>query len=262
VRLQRWLPKTIQLAGGVRIGGMGRRIHMIGTGSNAIVTTHTATLTQVGGFGNAAALILHFDGPGFVDSSINAYTVTANGNAAISTAQSKFGGAAAEFDGSDGYVSVTGANLAVGVGNWTMQAWIRIAANNFDERCIIQFGSAYTAGLYVYPAAGGDNVAAWLDDGLSFQARSGPIPDETWVHVLASKDTNTVRVFLNGVKSTNDYTITSATTTANITTTNVRIGGADDYSGIFPGYIDDVVIEPGRVVDANFTPPTAPYPNP
>jgi hypothetical protein len=73
VRLQRWLPKTIQVAGGVRVGGMGRRIHMIGTGSNATITPHTATLTQVGGFGNAAALIMHFDGPGFVDSSANAY---------------------------------------------------------------------------------------------------------------------------------------------------------------------------------------------
>ena len=262
VRFQRWLPKTIQVAGGVKVGAMGRVVHLIGTSSGAIIDTQAATLTQVGGFGSPAALILHFDGTTFVDSSTNAYTVTANGNAALSATQSKFGDKAAAFDGNDGFVETTGAALALGVGNWAVQTWIRLDAGNFDERAIIQFGPDYgDPGLYVYPS-GGDNLIAWLDDGLQFEALSDPIPDATWVHVLASKDGNTVRVFVDGIKSSSDYTITSATATANITTTTVRVGGADDYTAIFAGYIDDVVIEPGRVVDANFTPPTAAYPNP
>ena len=262
VRLQRWLPKTIQVAGGVRVGAMGRVIHMIGTSSGAIIDTKPATLTQVGGFGSAAALILHFDGTTFADSSANAYTVTANGNAALSAAQSKFGGKAAAFDGSDGFVTVTGANLAVGVGNWTVQAWVRIDAGNTNELAIIQFGTAFgDPGLYVYPS-GGDNLIAWLDDGLQFEALSAPIPDATWVHVLASKEGSTVRVFVGGVKSSSDYTISGSTATSNITATTVQVGGAEAYTAIFAGYIDDVVIEPGRVVDANFTPPTAAYPNP
>jgi hypothetical protein len=262
VRLQRWLPKTIQVAGGVRVGAMGRVIHMIGTSSSAIIDTKPATLTQVGGFGSPAALILHFDGTTFVDSSTNAYTVTANGNAALSATQYKFGGKAAAFDGSDGFVTVTGANLAVGVGNWAAQAWIRLDAGNTNELAIIQFGTAFgDPGLYVYPS-GGDNLIAWLDDGLQFEALSGPIPDATWVHVLASKEGSTVRVFVGGIKSSSDYTISGSTATSNITATTVQVGGAEAYTAIFAGYIDDVVIEPGRVVDANFTPPTAAYPNP
>ena len=262
VRIQRWLPKTIQVAGGVRVGAMGRVIHMIGTSSGAVIGTRAATLTQVGGFGSPAALILHFDGTSFVDSSTNGYAVTANGNAALSATQSKFGGKAAAFDGNDGFVTVTGANLALGVGNWAVQAWIRLDAGNFDERAIIQFGTDYgDPGLYIYPS-GGDNLIAWLDDGLQFEALSGPIPDATWVHVLASKEGSTVRVFVGGIKSSSDYTISGSTATSNITTTTVQVGGAEAYVAIFDGYIDDVVIEPGRVVNANFTPPTAAYPNP
>jgi len=262
VRLQRWLPKTIQVAGGVRVGGMGRRIHMIGTGSNATITPHTATLTQVGGFGNAAALILHFDGPGFVDSSANAYPVVASGNAAISTAQSKFGAAAAEFDAFDGFVTATGAGLAMGVGNWTMQAWIRINSGDTNtEHMIAQFGVGYSSALGVVNYNSEWN-AGWFDDNFTPEALSNAIPIETWTHVLVSKEAQTVRVFVNGIKSTDDYVITGPTSTANITTTTVQVGGADQYAAIFPGYIDDVVVEPGRVVDANFTPPTAPYPNP
>jgi hypothetical protein len=262
VRLQRWLPKTLQVAGGVRIGGMGRRIHMIGTGSNAIVTTHPATLTQVGGFGNAAALILHFDGPGFVDSSINAYTVTANGNAVISTAQSKFGGAAAEFDGSDGFVTATGAGLAVGVANWTLQGWIRINSGDTNtEHMIAQFGTGYDSALGVINT-NGEWFAGWFDESFTPEALSNALTVGTWIHVLASKEAQTVRVFVNGVKSPDDYIITGPTATSNITSNTLLVGGNDYAGAIFPGYIDDVVLEPGRVVDANFTPPTAPYPNP
>jgi hypothetical protein len=262
VRLQRWLPKTIQVAGGVRIGGMGRRIHMIGTGSNAIITTNPATLTQVGGFGNAAALILHFDGPGFVDSSANAYPVVASGNAVISTAQFKFGGAAAEFDGSDGFVTATGAGLAVGVANWTLQGWIRINSGDTNtEHMIAQFGTGYDSALGVINT-NGEWFAGWFDESFTPEALSNALTVGTWIHVLASKEAQTVRVFVNGVKSPDDYVITGPTATSNITSNTLLVGGNDYAGAIFPGYIDDVVVEPGRVVDANFTPPTAPYPNP
>jgi hypothetical protein len=209
-----------------------------------------------------AALILHFDGTTFVDSSTNGYTVTANGNATLSATQSKFGGKAAALDGNNGLVTVTGANLALGTGNWTVQAWIRLNAGNFDERAVVQFGTGFgDPGLYIYPS-GGNNLIAWLDDGLQFEALSNPVSDATWVHVLASKQGSIVRVFVNGIKSSGDYTISGSTTTSNITTTTVQVGGAEAYAAIFDGYIDDVVIEPGRVVNANFTPPTTAYPNP
>jgi hypothetical protein len=264
VRIQRWLPKTVQVNTGAMVGSICRKANLIiRPSTSAIITPGSGTVTQIGGFGSSAALILHFDGPTLLDSSANAYPVVATGTAALSTTQSKFGGKAAIFDGNDGFMSVTGPNLALGIGNWTVQAWVWLGVGNLNnEMAILQFGTAFgDPGLYVYPT-GGDNLIAWLDDGFLFEALSAPIPTATWIHVLASKDASTLRVFVNGVKSNNDYAVTGPTPTANITATTVHVGGAEAYAQIFHGSIDDVVIEPGRVVDANFTPPTAPYPNP
>ena len=265
VRLQTWLPVTLQTAGGVRIGGIGRAINLVGGTSGAIITPHQVTLTQVGGIAGGAALVLHFDGPGFVDSSTNGYPVTASGNAAISTAQKKVGAGSLAVSGFDGIISATGAQLALSVGNWTVSCWVYLNSGGFDERCILQLGPNYgNPGIYVYPYGAGNSIA-WFDGGF-FEAVSDTIPEDTWVHVLASKEANTLRLYVNGTTVTESghstYEITSATGTANITGTTVHVGGADRYSFLHDGYIDEVVIEPGRVVNADFTPPTGPYPFP
>lgn len=234
------------------------RIRKVEIPAAAITVAAVSPTILASGSGTPAALILHFDGTTLVDSSVNNYTVTASGNAALSDTQSKFGGKSLSLDGFDGFVETTGAELALGTGNWTVQAWIRLEAGNTDERCILQFGTNYGPGLWIYPS-GGDSLVAWLDDSLTFEAFSDPITEETWVHVLASKENTTLRVFVGGVKSTSDYTLSGSTSTSNITSTTVRVGGSDDYTAIFNGYIDDAVIEPGRVVTTNFTPPTTAY---
>jgi len=265
VRIQTWLPISVQVAGGVRVGGIGRVINLVGGTSGAIITPHQATLTQVGGIVGGAALVLHFDGPGFVDSSTNGYPVTAIGNAAISTAEKKVGPGSLVIDASDGIVTATGAQLALSVGNWTVSCWVYLNSGGFDERCILQLGPNYgDPGIYVYPYGTGNSIA-WFDGGF-FEAVSDTIPEDTWVHVLASKEANTLRLYVNGTTITESghstYEITSATGTANITGTTVHVGGAERYSFLHDGYIDEVVIEPGRVVNADFTPPTGPYPFP
>ena len=58
----------------------------------------------------------------FTDSSNSSYTVTANGNAQISTAQSKFGSASMYFDGTGDYLTVSNATASdvFGSGDFTM----------------------------------------------------------------------------------------------------------------------------------------------
>jgi hypothetical protein len=74
------------------------------------------------------ALLLHMDGSNgsttFTDSSSNALTVTANGNAQISTAQSKFGGASAAFDGDGDFLSIaSNVAFAFGAAAFTIECW-------------------------------------------------------------------------------------------------------------------------------------------
>jgi hypothetical protein len=82
------------------------------------------------------SLLLHGDGTNgsttIIDSSPSPKTVTAVGNAQISTAQSKFGGASLLFDGSgDGAIISTGLNDFTMTSNtYTLEAWARPAATS------------------------------------------------------------------------------------------------------------------------------------
>jgi hypothetical protein len=59
-----------------------------------------------------------------IDSSPSPKTVTAFGNAQISTAQSKFGGSSIAFDGTGDYLTVPdNDNFALGNGNFTIECW-------------------------------------------------------------------------------------------------------------------------------------------
>lgn len=76
-------------------------------------------------------LLLHCDGTNgsttFTDSAGTPNTMTASGNAAITTSQSKFGGASGDFDGTGDYVKPTSAtNFGIFDGAYTIEAWARI----------------------------------------------------------------------------------------------------------------------------------------
>ncbi|MEJ0012775.1 MAG: hypothetical protein WDM94_09155 [Bauldia sp.] len=61
----------------------------------------------------------------FVDSSASGRTITANGNAQVDTAQAKFGGASALFDGAGDYLTVpASADFNFGTGDFTVETLI------------------------------------------------------------------------------------------------------------------------------------------
>ena len=75
-------------------------------------------------------LMLHFNGndgsTNFVDSSFGNRSVTANGNAQIDTAQSKFGSASGLFDGAGDYLSLADSDdWNFGSGDFTIDSWVR-----------------------------------------------------------------------------------------------------------------------------------------
>ena len=91
---------------------------------------------------NNVSLLLHGDGTNgsttITDSSLTPKTVTAVGNAQISTAQSKFGGASIAFDGTGDYLTVPdNADFEFGSGNFTIEGWIYSTAGTDTFRAII-----------------------------------------------------------------------------------------------------------------------------
>lgn len=209
----------------------------------------------------SVSLLLHFDGENgsttFTDSSSNALTVTPYGDAAISTAQSKFGGASAYFDQNGDYAVVIPSSPATdfGTGDFTIEFWVRVTSTTGVQVIWSRWNNS------------GDNVIQMYLMGDSLYVNSptvahlaGTLTEEQWHHIALCRDDGDIAAYVDGVQQVayaygNDITSTS----------DFVLGANDLGSGganWFGGYIDELRITKGVArYTANFTPPTAPFPN-
>ena len=216
------------------------------------------------------SLLLHMDGANgrttFTDSSATPKTVTAVGDAKISTAQSKFGGASGYFDGVGAYLTVPySSGFAFDAGEFCVEHWVFPESGNPSICDLVASNSA------VFPGNGwairlrtGDKPIAGLStSGSDYIGLEGTItiPLNTWAHLALVRVGNTASLYVNGLLSV------SATITGSQNNTNDPIfigknGAVADSTWNFKGYIDDVRITKGVArYTANFTPPTEPFPN-
>lgn len=218
------------------------------------------------------ALLLAMDGTNgsttFTDDSSNNFTVTANGNTAISTTESKFGGASAYFDGSGDYLQLSYDNsLDIGNGNgdWTLECWVRMPSIPSDSMDIM--GSSLGGGNqakwliamnmgtdFLYSANrvgfvtynGGANQ--WINASYTWQA-------DTWYHIAVVHDSGTTTMYVDGTSvGSISYNIPAVNA-------GIRVGTDGEGYKYFAGYMDDVRITKGTArYTSNFTPPTAAHP--
>jgi hypothetical protein len=215
------------------------------------------------------SLLLHGDGTNgsttITDSSPSPKTVTAVGNAQISTAQSKFGDASIAFDGNNDYLDSSDASLALSTGNFTIELFVNRAGNPststatsslFDFRtsepsvnahAYIQGSSAGQALRFTYYVNGVDRIIS------STQATTG-----VWRHLAIVRNNSVTTMYIDGVS---EGTWADA---SNYTSSTLRVSGRfAAISGNFlslNGYIDDLRITNGVArYTANFTPPTAAF---
>lgn len=218
------------------------------------------SLPAEGGGGSGPTLLMHFDGTNgsttFTDSSPNARTVTATGNAAISTAQSKFGGASAYFDGNNSYLSVDSSGMDIGTGDFTVELWaywLTVPSHADSLLNVNDYG-----GLSVY-RDGGTYVVNKLvvSDRITNQFQADFLPNaEQWYHIAISRASGTMRVFIDGVLL--GSAVSNSTNYANGT---LQIGGSVDGSDwSLHGYIDEFRVVKGTAIYTDdFTPPAAPF---
>ena len=219
-------------------------------------------------FFSNVSLLLHGNGTNgstvITDSSGSPKTVTAVGNAQISTAQSKFGGASIAFDGNGDYLTVpNNTAFEFGSGDFTLEAWgyfVNFAAN--DGNVVASKGVTDSVGTQFYSlqANGSGSIIFFFGSGTPFL--TGPILSvNTWVHLAVTRSANVFTLWVNGSSS--------ATTTSS---TSLAVGGpliigSQSYNPgainrTMTGYIDDLRITKGIArYTANFTPPTAPFPD-
>jgi len=220
------------------------------------------------------SLILHFDGDNndtFTTNSsvVGGQTIAFSGNAIISSADSKFGGSSAYFDGS------TSTKISVspiipnnfGYNDFTIEAWVKIDDTicDTDGPCIVEIGShagLNTDGIILMVGYRDTNWIAWgwlgnnTDDGGTLSYTSNHITPGVWTHLALTRQGNTFRMFIDGIQGSED--IREANIIASDNT--IQIGGSLNNASAneFGGYIDEVrVIQGVALYTSNFTPPTA-----
>jgi hypothetical protein len=206
------------------------------------------------------SLLLHGDGTNgsttITDSSLRPKTVTAFGNAQISTAQSKFGGSSIAFDGTGDYITAApNPEFSFGTAAFTIEMWIR--ANAFSDVNVwfdTRLGGASSLGIVIFTNSSGQIV---VYSGATAFITSTGVSTNQWYHIAVARESNTLRLFIDGINSG------SATIANNFSDQNFFSGKTNEAASNFVnGYIDDLRITKGVArYTANFTPPTAPFPD-
>jgi hypothetical protein len=211
------------------------------------------------------SLLLHMDGADgsttFTDSSSNALTVTAVGDAQIDTSQSKFGGASGLLDGTGDYLQLPNVSaMDLGAGDFTVEGFVRPAASGASQIILAyNYYSSGDPGFAFY--RNGTSQLALFRNGSAIAA-GGTVAQGAWSHVALVRSSGTAYLYLDGVLA--DSAAMSGTFTAN---DNMRIGAskfnaAGAIGTFFNGHIDEFRITPGIArYTAAFTPPTAPFPD-
>jgi hypothetical protein len=207
------------------------------------------------------------DGSGstFVDSSGTPKTITAAGNATQSTAQNKFGGKSALFDGTGDYLTASGSGISVGSGSFTIEGWFYLNSLQSGIRALWAhrdsasgIGGAlltHTGGsvrLYISNNDGSDWQTLDFNTGLSLSSA-------TWHHVALVRHGNTIRSFVDGVAgATTTVLAQQIFTSGNFSLMAGSAAGTQEVDG----YCDDFRLTVGVArYTGGFTPPTAQFPD-
>lgn len=192
----------------------------------------------------------HMDGASGSTSFIDAKgkSITPGGSTQVSTAQSKFGGASAYFNGNTDKLSIVGSSDFNLSGDYTIEFWAnRTALDNYYA--FFELGT-YTNGILF--RARNNTVDLYVNN-VAATGIGPAISANTWHHYAISRVGSTNTVYIDGVS------IGSVTTSgiANSTNGGLLIGDANagnHYS--LKGYIDDFRITKGLArYTSNFTPP-------
>jgi hypothetical protein len=207
--------------------------------------------------------LLHMNGANastsFPDSGPNAVTVTAVGNAQVSTANSMFGGASAVFDGAGDYLSIPdAAGLEIGSNSMTFSCWVRSTtiAGGTAEIFSKRLNNSVYAPIVLYRSGGNISLQMCNSSGAWQLSISGAsITANTWYHVAVVRDSvGNVVLYVNGRNSASGTLTGSA-----IDNADAWLIGGDTNTNYWAGNIDEVLYEHGARWNDNFVVPQNPF---
>ena len=210
-------------------------------------------------------LLLHMDGSDgstlFLDDNGtqgrgNAVVVTAVNQAQIDTAQYKFGGASALFDGTGDYLN-TNAKIPL-TGNFTLEYWIRQTSFAVNRAHFQQYTASTDGRTVCYTQQTTGNVFFTIIDNGATETvsitSSTALSLSTWTHIAIVRNGSTTTMYLDGSN------VGSDTGNQAVQDKELQIGIAGGASNAF-SHIDEFRISNTARYTAAFTPSTEPFTN-
>jgi hypothetical protein len=249
------------------------KVRAVVTGTNAggsLSAASNALGPVTNGIDAFTVLMLHCDGTNgsttITDSSTAAHTMSASGNAHISTAQFKFGTASLSCDGAGDWVqSADSADWNFGSGDFTIDCWVRFSslASGLGGY-VAQFTQTgnQRSFKFEYNVFVGGNILDYSTDGTNeaYQAGTWTPSTDTWYHVATVRSGANLYQFVDGTQVGTTHNI--GVSTLFDSSGPLTVGYSDPGTGNSPlnGWIDEVRVSKGIARwTSNFTPPTAPY---
>jgi hypothetical protein len=191
------------------------------------------------------------------------HTVTANGNAQIDTAQSKFGGASGLFDGTGDYLSIPdSADWDFSGNDFTIDGWWKFNIVTDYPVFASQFEPGISEGWIMYRVPGSVMRFQYSTNGTTdIYADFSYTFDTSWHHYAIVRNGANLYFFVDGTQTGSTYNIS----THIIYNSNVQmqIGAHYNTDGaagqFFNGWIDEFRISNIARWTSNFTPPSAAY---
>lgn len=212
-------------------------------------------------------LVLHFDGANgsttFTDSSTHAYSVNREETVfAISTTQSKFGGASL-LGADDDRLTVSMDSNWTGR-NWNVKCFVRPIATPYNRFGIFYFGPNLI-GRIDGESADGSYKFRFILSGATALESTAAIPSSTWTHLCISCEEidgtdSQIRLFVDGNM---DDDATSSDTNLALPETGTYSIGRFDLAGFrsVPGFMDEYIVTAATEHTASFTPQTSALPD-
>jgi hypothetical protein len=205
------------------------------------------------------SLLLHMDGANnsttFTDKSRSIRTITVNGNAKISTAQSKFGGASALLDGTTDWLYASPDTANFGTGDLTIECWVRWSSltnagifhvfNGTPSSALTGLGLGWQSNTFVIYVNGAGSTRSYVPS------------TNTWYHIALVRSSGNLTLYVDGTAQ--GAAIANSTDYSNH---GINIGLYYSNAYTLNGYIDEFRVTKNVArYTANFTPPAAPFPD-
>ena len=180
--------------------------------------------------------------------------ISANGNAQVDTAESKFGGASALFDGTGDYLQMAPDDaFAVGTGDITIDFWFKSGNINLPG-CIIDLrpgSNGFWPALFM--PKNDQGMFLWWNGARQLTHQTA-LSDTNWHHAALVRDNGDWTIYLDGVGSTASYNSSGSIGSSSY----ARIGANFNLTNYANAHIEELRISNNVRYTANFTPPTAP----